>query len=132
MGSLPDCANCINCSSSCSVNSCLIILRLASLCLASGERICLRSACFCDSYCCSALDSFCSSVIFCCMAKSFFRRMPSSSSSDISFALILREFGDCFRDFFLQVFGDFLEEFSAFGRHFSALCAYGLDQACCF
>ena len=80
MGSFPVCAICMIWSSSCSVNSGLIILRLVSLCLASGVRICLRSACFCDSIC-SSWDCLCSLPDFCCIAWSFLRLIASSSSS---------------------------------------------------
>ena len=46
MGSLPVWASWMIWSSSCSVNSGLIILRFVRRCRASGERICLRSSCF--------------------------------------------------------------------------------------
>src|SRR3989304_5336453 len=50
---LPICASWMSWSSSCSVNSGFIIFRFVNRCRASGERICLRSACFWASICSS-------------------------------------------------------------------------------
>jgi len=123
MGNLPACANCIIWSSNCSVNCCLTIFKFVSLCLASGESICLSSACFCASNWLSAWVRFCSSGVRCCMDKSFFLRISSSSLSDISFALIFLELRNRFHQFFLQVLSYFLKKSPSFRSQFSSLKA---------
>ncbi len=85
MGIFPVWASWISCNSSCSVKSGFIILRLFSRCLASGLRICLRRASFWFWISFSIWACFCSSVARCWYWVSFFRRMASSSSSDIGF-----------------------------------------------
>jgi len=133
IGTFLCCANWISCSSSCSVNSGLTILRFASLCLASGVKMLLSSACFCCSTCCSACMLRCSSPICFCKAESLLLRSSSSSSSDNSFTFqVLLEFRKLLHHFSADFFSQFLQKFRSSRRHSSAARFHRFNVACNF
>jgi len=128
MGSFPCCASWMSCSSSCSVNSGLTIFRFVSLCLASGDNVLLRSACFCASSSCCICACLCSSDTCLCSAESFLLRSSSSSSSDTSVTLLVfLQFRKLFHQFPTDFLSHLLQKSSTFACDSSSMGLRLLD-----